>query len=125
MEEEYYKNKTEGFSVVLEEGKKPESWFVSNADGIESQFEVNYLEKITEAVKATEELSKQDKTNIEEYINDNSDVVSEGIGRWLNESDLAGTVHSYLTEIFPNLPDLDYCANTLTEILLQIASLAS
>jgi len=125
MEEEYYKNKTEGFSVVLKEGEKPEPFFVSNADGIESRFEVNYLEKITETVKATKELSKQDKTNLEEYINDNSDVVSEGIGRWLNESDLAGTVHSYLTEIFLNLPDLDHCANTLTEILLQIASLSS
>lgn len=122
MEEEYFRKKTEGFSIILEEGGKPEPLYISNADGIESQLEINYLEKITEAVQATEKLSKQDKTSIQEYISENSDVVSEGLKSWLKESDLVGTAHSYLADIFPNLPDLDHCANILTEILQLIAT---
>lgn len=122
LQKEYYKLKTEGFSVVVEEGKEPEPMFVRMEDGSESRLEVSFLENFTATVKATEQLSDTEKKSVVDFIDLNTDVVSDGFERWLNSSDIAISAHTWLQEIFPGLPDLDIIANVLIDIMSNLAS---
>ncbi|WP_318452346.1 hypothetical protein [Photobacterium leiognathi] len=123
MAEEYYRKSVEVFEVITEAGKKPEPLKVT-MNGVDyEQLEVTILEKFTSIVEATEELQKREKNDIQDFIESNRDLVSDGLERWLNESDLVVTAHSYLTEIFPNLPELDRLSEILIELLMQLSKL--
>ncbi|MDO6777466.1 MULTISPECIES: hypothetical protein [unclassified Shewanella] len=123
MAEEYYRKSVEGFEVVTEAGKKPEPFMVTTNGVDYEQLKVTVLEKFTNVVEATKELDKREKTDIQDFIESNQELVSDGLERWLNESDLVGTAHSYLTEIFPNLPELDRLSEVLVELLMQLSKL--
>ncbi|KJF87657.1 hypothetical protein [Photobacterium leiognathi] len=123
MAEEYYRKSVEVFEVVTEAGKKPERFEVTTNGVDYEQLEVTILEKFTSIVEATEELKKREKNDIQDFIESNRDLVSDGLERWLNESDLVVTAHSYLTEIFPNLPELDRLSEILIELLMQLSKL--
>lgn len=123
MAEEYYRKSVEGFEVVTEAGKSEPYMVTTNGVDYE-QLKVTTLEKFTSVVEATKELEDREKTDIYEFIESNQKLVNEGLERWLKESDLVGTAHSYLTEIFPNLPELDRLSEVLVELLIQLSKLA-
>ncbi|HAS6163756.1 TPA: hypothetical protein RQK43_004513 [Vibrio vulnificus] len=123
MAEEYYRKSVEGLEVVTEAGKKPEPLMVTT-NGVDYEpLKVTILKELTSVVEATKELDKREKTDIQDFIESNQELVSDGIERWLNESDLVGTAHGYLTEIFPNLPELDRLSEVLVELLIQLSKL--
>ena len=120
MEEEYYKKSVEGLEVVTEKGKDPEPFLVtSNGIDIE-QFKVTTLEKFTDTVKATEELSEKERSSVLDYISDNAELVSGELESFVNDQEAAVKAHDYLTSIFVDFPSILELADVLIQVLLKL-----
>ncbi|ENL6738833.1 hypothetical protein AB5Q52_003510, partial [Vibrio cholerae] len=87
MEDEYYRHKVEVLEVVMEEDGQSEPLMIT-LDGVNYEpLEVTILEKFTETVKATEKLSEKERNSVLDYISDNSDLVSDGLELFINDTD--------------------------------------
>lgn len=120
MEDEYVKSSTQPFMVKSADGQEPQLFVVKSSTGEPEPFMVTVLENFTDAVKACEALNKKQQESVLEFIKDNLEVVKDGLARWVEDSDRISQAHSYVQEIFPNLPELLDMAGTLTDILIHL-----
>ncbi|EJL6845393.1 hypothetical protein AB2301_17295 [Vibrio cholerae] len=120
MEDEYYRHKVEVLEVVMEEDGQSEPLMIT-LDGVNYEpLEVTILEKFTETVKATEKLSEKERNSVLDYISDNSDLVSDGLELFINDTDVAVKAHEYLTSIFFDFPSTAELSDVLIQLLLKL-----
>lgn len=119
MEDEYVKETMQNYMVRAEDGTM-QKYCVSSEHGGTEPYRVTLLENFTAAVKASEALNKNQKKQLTEFLEDNSDIVKDGLERWAEDADRVNQAHSYLQEIFPNLPELSDMAGTLIDILMTL-----
>ncbi|EGQ8391450.1 TPA: hypothetical protein ACMDPN_003519 [Vibrio cholerae] len=120
MEDEYYRHKVEVLEVVMEEDGQSEPLMIT-LDGVNYEpLEVTILEKFTETVKATEKLSEKERNSVLDYISDNSDLVSDGLELFINDTDAAVKAHEYLTSIFFDFPSTAELSDVLIQLLLKL-----
>ncbi|EJO4032005.1 hypothetical protein NRJ05_003669, partial [Vibrio cholerae] len=120
LEDEYYRHKVEVLEVVMEEDGQSEPLMIT-LDGVNYEpLEVTILEKFTETVKATEKLSEKERNSVLDYISDNSDLVSDGLELFINDTDVAVKAHEYLTSIFFDFPSTAELSDVLIQLLLKL-----
>jgi hypothetical protein len=117
MEDEYIKNRNEPFIVNGPDGP---STFEVVSKGISTPLMVTMVENFTAAVKASNEINKRQTDSIIKFVDDNMDLVSDGLDKWMQESDKVHQVQSYVQEIFSNLPDLLTISDVIGQILLNL-----
>lgn len=98
---------------------KPAETLMISPDGINIEpLEINVFDRFTEALKVTESITTRERQNIQDFIKSNEETVRDGLESWLTESDLFNSAYDYLSEIFPNLLEIENLANIIIELMM-------
>ncbi|ABZ75911.1 hypothetical protein Shal_1344 [Shewanella halifaxensis HAW-EB4] len=117
MEEHYVKKEISPLEFVT--NGKAELAEVFTKGRVEN-LEVTILKDFTDAVKASQKLNEMEKKQIRDFIEDNMDIVKEGLESWIEGVEGISSAERCIQKMFSGLSELATFSENLVEILRNL-----